>query len=237
MSIIAVRSIPISTQTKYAWKDSGVTFARRDRSVESVLGMNYGAVLNLGNTSFITDDERVWNEGTVIRPLVRPADAHALLTNLMPPNEWQGEGFYWEKYTGRAGNGKTRWYLMDERAFDILKERVQWSGGDVQREIAGQEYRAITVGDKVVQVNARHGVNGDRSYTWVGVRNAPAEIKRVAKLAAARLDSKRTVIAWDMVLSPDSTEARIFEGNTCPGVNQATAQRIVDAIKGRGYDG
>ena len=104
--------------------------------------------------------------------------------------------------------------------------------GDVQKHISGQEFRVITVGHKVVQVTKRDGghLSSDRIYSWVGVHDAPAIVKDVARLAARELLSSKTIIGWDVISDPD-TSAYILEGNSCPGVNEHTAHRILNAVE------
>jgi len=84
-------------------------------------------------------------------------------------------------------------------------------------------------------VNKRHGENGDRSYTWVGVTNAPTPVKEIAREAARRLESEQTIIGWDVVHGEEVNSTFIFEGNTCPGTNTALAQRNIDQVEGRSY--
>ncbi|KKL87884.1 hypothetical protein LCGC14_1930230, partial [marine sediment metagenome] len=44
------------------------------------------------------------------------------------------------------------------------------------------------------------------------------------------------IIGWDVIISDDGYNTFILEGNSCPGVNAATAGRILNAIEGTSYD-
>jgi len=235
MRAMAVRSIPLSSATRHAWKSAGVSFARRDRTDADIMRITPPGIpiLNLGSSTFALDHDAVWNIAENVKPLLTPAGTREKFSPFLPPGTWQGDGFYWEKYSGRAGRNKQRLYLSNEWIHDSTRHTAQHGQGDLQLEVEGQEYRAITVGDKVVQVNARYGSNGAREYRWVGVRNAPAPIKSTAKACASLLEGNN-VIAWDLIMTEDE-RVYMFEGNSCPGINDATAQRIVAAMLGENY--
>lgn len=220
MSIIAVRSIGLGQETREAWRDAGVSYARRGRSVEEVLQMPYDMVLNLGKTSFITDDPRVWNKGQHIKDLVWPGTARDILGEMMPPRATNFPNDVWIKTPGFGGRGKFR-KIVDQSL--ILPKEWDW-----QIHIEGQEYRLITVGHRLVQDLQRYGDNGERTYQWIRMREVPAYMKDMAR-EAARLFDGNNVIAWDMI---DTGErGYILEGNTCPGVSLPTAERIVTEMK------
>jgi len=230
-----------------AWKEQGGWFPKRERSIESKLDLmvrSYDAsspIINLGDMGFTPSDEQLvvrginpdlfYNRPHVVRPLVRPGTTRLLLDEFLPsdprtmPLLW---GDVWVKAPGQAGQGKTKYSNIEFSHLPAIP--VDW---DMQVHVEGQEYRVVTVGTKVVQVNERHGVNGDRSYTWVGVLNAPTPVKEIAREAARRLEDERTIIGWD-VIHGDRTY--IFEGNTCPGTNDALARRIINFIDGREYE-
>ncbi len=220
MSIIAIRSVTLSTKTADAWKAAGVRLARRGRSMQSVLDMGYSFVLNLGKSTFRPPrDIEVWNHGEDIYPLLYPGLTRELLDDLMPPRTL-GTGDVWIKAPGAHGRGKYR------KAVDrdlVLPREWDWC-----QHIEGQEYRIITVGHRVVQDFLRHGENGNRSYEWVRMREVPRVLKDTAREAARRIPGNN-VIAWDMVY--DGTNAYVFEGNTCPGVNEDTVRRIVTEME------
>lgn len=241
MRAMLVRSIPLSAETSNAWKENGALFARRDRSPQSVLDITPEDVpiLNLGNSNFIPDrvDERVWNDAPYVNFLLSAWRTSVILEDYVAPVTWQGRGLYWVKFQGRGGSNKIRTFLGSEQEFDARSRSAMWNDGIVQRHVDGQEYRVITVGSKVVQVNRRTGENGNRSYEWIGVRAAPGDVKAMVRDAAeyAFPDYERTVIGWDVIVDALGVPY-IFEGNACPGVNTSTAKRILDAMTGVSYD-
>lgn len=229
---LLIRSIPLASSTRDAWKEAGAFFARRDSDADRVDRIRNGnPVINLGNSAM--DMPYLWNRGSVILPLINPMTARALLDGLMPSGEWEGEGYYWLKGEGRGGANKERLFIETAQAHHELWLRAHWMQGDVQQDTVGAEYRVITVGHKVVQVALRTGLNGNRRYEWVGVTNARPAVKGIARDAARMLGSEKTIIGWDVM----DTEmgAYILEGNSCPGVNEATANRILNEIEGIGY--
>jgi len=230
---LMVRSIPLSRDTRDAWKDAGAMFARRERNDTEIQRIADGRpIINLGSSTLgLTSN--VWNEADNIAPLLTPASSRVVFNDLMPTDEWIGPDFYWSKAPGRGGNGKQRYYLNDKQGHNVIKSDSDWNEGDIQLELVGQEYRVITVQDKVVQVMKRSGTNGSRTYEWLGVKAAPSHVKDVARKAADRLNG-RNIIGWDVV--EWYGRAYIFEGNSCPGVNAATASRILDAVEGVGYN-
>lgn len=230
---LMVRSIPLSTDTRDAWKEAGAWFARRDRTDSQIERIADGrTIINLGSSNLGLVTDNVWNKSDDIAPLLTPASSRVMFHELMPTDEWIGPDFYWAKTPGRGGNGKQRYYLNDRQAHNVIKRDTDWNEGDIQLELVGQEYRVITVEDKVVQVMKRSGTNGSRVYEWVGVSAAPDHIKKVARTASSRLNG-RNIIGWDVV--EWFGRAYIFEGNSCPGVNAATAGRILDAVEGLRY--
>jgi hypothetical protein len=182
------------------------------------------------------DIEGSWNRASVVRPLLNPKDSRVTFNSLMPTSLWVDEGYYWLKGQGRGGANKEKVYVEDFNSYNNLLSRANWIDGDVQQDIVGQEYRVITVGHKVVQVSERHGVNGQRNYVWVGVSNAPAHVKETARSAARKLSSEQTIIGWD-IMSDNLGGSFILEGNSCPGVNAATADRILNAVESIPYNG
>jgi hypothetical protein len=180
--------------------------------------------------------EGIWNNAPVVAPLLSPAASRSLLGSLMPSDGWQGEGYYWLKGQGRGGANKEKTYVTTEFSHNELKTRANWMAGDVQHNIVGAEYRVITVGAKVVQVTKRSGANGEREYEWIGVSACPPGIKYVAREAAALLDDDKTIIGWDIIVDEFDDRVFILEGNACPGVNEATAGRILDAVEGIQYE-
>jgi hypothetical protein len=239
-----IRSIALSEDSFNAWKAAGGWFPRRDRTPQSCLqlmrdnGRAEEAIINLGDSTFAPSDEdleyygidpdNLFNHGDNIYPLIRPGDTRKILDELMPPRPTENElpMDVWLKPPGRAGRGKRK-----VRIDELQQVPREW---DIQKHVTGTEYRVITVEHKVVQVNERQGENGNRSYNWVGVTNAPSNIKSIAK-RAARVLQGRNIIGWDVIVDQHN-KAYILEGNSCPGVNYATADRVIRAATGRTYD-
>ena len=234
-----VRSITLAQSLVRTWKELGGWFPMRERTTQSMLELrltNYDVdspIINLGNTRFNPDEgmlhryrahDKVWNKGEDIRPLVQPASTRTLFNDLMPPQPTEYPVKAWVKAPGFGGRGKEQIELQSAR--DVP------GGWDVQIHVEGQEYRAITVGDKVVQGYLRHGENGDRSYVWTGVTNLPDDVRNLAKIAAVRLPGNN-FIAWDIIMNDN--EIGLFEGNSCPGVNPATARRVLRQMEGQHY--
>lgn len=231
MRIFGIRSVQLHTDTTQAWKNAGVSFFRRGSEISSIISRMLDnpdmVVLNLGKTSatfkMYENPElagRIWNDGSDIRPLVWPGTSAELLTGLTPPKPESFPADIWIKAPGRAGRGK--FHKQVDRPMSLPKE---W---DWQAHIIGQEYRVVTVGHKVVQNFERHGPNGNREYRWVRMADTPKRVKKLARVAARRVPGLN-VIAWDIVSTEE--EAYVFEGNTCPGVNVATANRVVEEIR------
>lgn len=231
---LLVRSIPLSSDTRNAWKDAGAVFARRDRNTQQILEIRYDRpIINLGASWFGPDEEGIWNKGTNVKSLLTPALTRLKFGTHLPTNRWVGPDKYWLKGPGRAGNNKTLHNVRTYDEFNELVSQARWIDGDVQLHIDGQEYRVITVGNKIVQGMERHGENGQREYRWVGVNGLPSSIKRRVKQCNELLDGDN-IIGWDGIVH-DSGDAFVFEGNSCPGVNSATAGRILDAVEGISY--
>ena len=223
MSILAVRSVALSTDTANAWKEAGVSFARRGRPTHEIMNMGYDVILNLGKSAFRPDIDfhRVWNHGADIEPLLYPGITREMMNDLMPPQSVE-HGDVWIKAPGAHGRGKFRTSMDQE---PVLPREWDWC-----MHIPGQEYRLVTVGHKVVQDFLRHGDNGSRVYEWVPMAEVPRTLKEVAREAARRIPGNN-VIAWDMVLSEETGIPYLFEGNTCPGVNVNTVRRIITEIE------
>jgi hypothetical protein len=240
-----VRSIGLSEETTEAWRQVGGWYPRRDRGINEMLQLfnsnspdNF--IINLGSTSFCPEpellslyginQEKIYNHGDTIRPLVRPGTTRQLLGSLLPPYPRRNNAVavrYWVKAPGAKGRGKAL-----ELGQKVPQVHPDW---DLQTHVVGDEYRVITVNDKVVQVSHRKGPNGERVYNWIGVKAAPSVVKTTAKEAAGKLDGN-TIIGWDIIHVPGMNKAFVLEGNSCPGVNYATAVRIVNQLLGRSYE-
>jgi len=234
MSIIAIRGIRLSSSTKRAWKNADVYFANSHRTTEEILDMGFDHIINLGKSSFkptLHYDQVpiIWNHGNDIEDLIWPGYTRKHLTNLMPPFPTEFPAEAWIKTPGAHGRGK---FLEEIKEPLSLPKRWDW-----QKHIEGTEYRIITVGHKVVQVNKRSGDNNNRQYTWLGLGQAEPVIKRTAR-KAAKLFSGLNIIGWDLIQEDHTDLCYILEGNSCPGVNDETAIRIVTEIveQGRNYE-
>ena len=230
---LMVRSIPLSSVTRNAWKNAGATFAKRTSTPERIERIADGRpIINLGNSS--VHIEGAWNDAPIVAPLLTPYATRRRLGEFLPSPTYLGVGDYWLKGQGRGGANKEMIHVTSLHQQNELKVRARWMEGDVQRHIEGLEFRVITVGLKVVQVSRRSGPDDDRTYTWVGVHDTTMPVKEVAREATRRLDSEKTIIGWDVIQSTSSS-VYILEGNSCPGVNEATANRILDAVEGIEY--
>ncbi len=232
-----VRSIPLALDTRDAWKEAGAMFVRRESNDDRIAylsGYHDAPIINLGSSTCRI--EGIWNEANVIAPLLTPAASRELISSLMPSMLYCGPNYYWLKGQGRGGANKEKLFIRNGAEFDEMYARAQWMDGDVQLHIDGQEYRVITVGSKVVQVTKRDGgvLASDREYEWVGLTGAPSQVKDIARRASSMLSSDKTIIGWD-VITDNMHFVHILEGNACPGVNTATANRILDAVEGIGY--
>ena len=183
--------------------------------------MNYDMILNLGKSSFLTDDERVWNKGQHIIDLIYPGKTRVLFDDLMPPRPTNYPADVWVKQPGAHGRGKSRMYVDYPL---VLPGMWDW-----QEHINGQEYRLVTVGHRLVQDFLRHGENGNRSYEWLPMREVPQELKRMVRLAATRVEGNN-VIAWDTIVD-ETGQPYLLEGNTCPGVTAPTVRRITEEME------
>lgn len=224
-SFIVISALPLSDQTKRAWKEAGAVILRRGSTDERVLGFlrDYPFIINLGKTMFQPTEqvENIWNYGPDIEPLVWPGSTRELFGDLMPPRPTEFPADVWIKTPGRAGRGKFHKQVDHE-----LHLPRQW---DWQEHLEGEEYRIITVGRRIVQDFRRFGQNGDRSYEWLAMRDVPSVLKDLVREAASRV-AQQTVVAWDTMLTTTG-QPYLFEGNTCPGMSTATAERIVREIE------
>ncbi len=249
MTIMLRRSIGLSESTSDAWKSIGGWFPRRERNTESCLdlimrqGRGADPIINLGDTTFHPSDNLlmvngitgpVYNLGDNIRHITQPGRTRLRLGEFLPPDPRRFSPAYltgdtWIKAPGQGGQGKTRIQTTEAITTSIP---AAW---DMQMHVEGQEYRVITVDDKVVQVSERYGLDGDRTYKWIGVKAAPTPVKEIAREATRRLDG-HNIIGWDIIMGnmPDSTY--VLEGNSSPGVNRETASRIFKQIKGDTYE-
>lgn len=237
MKVLMVKSIPLSEDTQAAWKaseDHEVKFLGRNRDVVEARDIaeryNYDLVVNLGNSSLKLGDGRdagvpLVNSGEVVELLKDSAKVRAgLLGQHLPPRPQRGEAF-WIKGGGFGGRNKQHMPMFDPEA------DYGFPDADLQRHVVGKEYRVITVGSKIVQVQRRiddHPLNPEiREYEWVGLRGTPKAVKAFVKHLLISMPSY-SLIGWDIIATDQAIY--LLEGNTCPGVNEATAERILKQL-------
>jgi hypothetical protein len=239
MTLLVVKSIPLSRDTVRAWKSTNqVTFLRRSRNGEipHTIARRYDAILNLGNVQLTVggSGHRIYNSPNSIRAV---STAPALRRTLgdtdlgvIPPYEFDGP--HWHKHSGFGGEGKT----FHEDVIPTLCHRMR---GDVQQHVEGMEYRIISVGERIVQASRKDDSYVDTrtgrrrfNYTWVGVEGIRRGgfIPTIKAATHAIPNGERTIIGWDVIY--DGEKPWIIEANTSPGVNEATAARISSAIRG-----
>jgi len=51
MSLLGIRSIPLSAQTQAAWRSIGMRFLRRSRDPNEFTRFNFPHIINLGNST------------------------------------------------------------------------------------------------------------------------------------------------------------------------------------------
>lgn len=227
--VLALRSVPLSKETRDAWHVSGVRFVRRTRTpgqiARIVEGNGYEAILNLGtvgNMGYISDSP-VWNPDSVVRAVSK---THRLRQTLdgegMPPLDDSGP--HWHKSGGWGGSG-----------VHYCSKPCGIGGEEVQKHIEGTEYRVITVGDAIVQAMVKEDLewkNGRHSFTWTWVGVKGVSKNGIIPLLKAAVDAipngDRAMLGWDVIAN---TKPYILECNTSPGVNAATARRILQHME------
>ncbi len=108
MSFLIIRSIPLSEETREAWKSVGGKFLRRSRdgTVPNDYNNRYRYILNLGHFRVSTSIDVVFNEPDVMRAVTRPIALRETLGELdvLPENTINGP--HWHKNPGWRGRGK-----------------------------------------------------------------------------------------------------------------------------------
>jgi hypothetical protein len=165
-----------------------------------------------------------WNVGDNIRMIRSPSAMRSNFGDLMPELPALDDSNWWLKSYGRAGTGNT--HYTNFTYGDLISDGELAGGVDAQVHIDGYEYRVTTVGDRIVQQHVRTGVDPDRSYQWINADSLPKGVRPMVKEAAARIPG-HNVVSWDTIVSD---KPYILEGNSSPGINVATAQRVVKEI-------
>jgi len=236
------RSIPLSEQTREAWTEGGATLFKRSSTNERMAflaDLRGRDVLNFAATfDFDSPNARCWNPAPVVKLLTNPFkfqqrmnlgntdERTYLVPQLLSDDDHMTD--VWLKGPGRHGSGSSRCLLEQLGGYGPGEDPYA-----IQPHIEGTEYRAITVNNKVVQLSRRIGGNDAREYEWIGTRGAPRGIIPAAKHADRILlnatDADWRVVGWDLIKDADG-RVWVLEGNSCPGVNIATAQRIRAAM-------
>lgn len=240
MSLIyLIRSIALSEETMDAWRQGADTlFVRRDRTPEEQLRImeRNGALcaINLGNSAFNLRSSwlPIVNRAEVVAPLLSPGATRDKLDEFLPPKPTEFPADVWLKAPGRGGKGKTHKILSE----DLEKVPADW---DVQLHITGKEFRVVTVNDRIVQGHAQTNTDDPtkREYEWTGVWGLPKPVRMLARRAAARLlegydeFEEFILVGWDIIWDEVTNKAYLLEGNSCPGVNTATVERIVHTLQ------
>ena len=233
--VLVVRGMPLTAATVQAWKDGGQSqdvathFMRSGGLPERLadLADRYDAILNLGRLGLddYTCGVPMFNITESISMLNSPVHVRrSPLAVMLPPKAVPVDGMFrnvWVKAKGFHDKGN----IFRET---ISVGEVAMLGGDavdVQQHVEGQEYRVVTVGDRIVQASTSEG----RVYTWEGVKSLPRVLHLAAKYAAGLLPTDYTVVGWDFIVV-DGGEVFLLEGNSSLGVNAATAGRVLSAM-------
>jgi hypothetical protein len=226
---LATRSVPLAKDTMEAWRKQGVIFRHRGRL--KVWDIRYHephiqAVINLGclDMDFKDVPVPIFNQPSLIRAISAPFALRRTMEEMLP--EYTHKGPHWHKTNGYKGVGKK--FLPEfEGGCAVI-------GSESQRHVTGIEYRVISVGDKVVQAQRKHHDGNPLDgfeFEWVGVKGIAKTgiIPYIHEAIKFVPFSKYSIIGWDVILT--DIQPYIIEANTSPGVNEATAKRIISVVK------
>ena len=227
--LLAIRSLPLSKTTADAWRSAGVGFIRRRNHNIDIINKvversNIRAIINLGNLNldFSNIMAPIFNHPDSIRSISSALALRKTLNDYIPKQTFDGP--HWHKRLGYGGAGKVFHEDQTDVCFGV--------SGDSQQHIEGIEYRVITVGDVVVQAHRKDGNDsiGNFDWSWCGVAGIKQTgIISLIKEAVERIPyHSTTVFGWDVIVGDSPF---VIEINTCPGVNEATARRIVQQIE------
>lgn len=229
ISLMVLRSIPLSKETRDAWYSANCHIIRRSKHnsralLQSINAGNRRGLINLGNLDLDLSilNVPVFNSANSIRSISSPLALRRTLNDFIPPSSTTGP--HWHKSGGFGGRGKA-YHKEQVRECALLR-------GDVQKHIEGQEYRVITVGDVVVQAHRKEQLEGvgNFDWNWCGVDGVRTNgiIPTIKDAVTSIPDWQYTVFGWDVIVAD---RPYVIEINTSPGVNEATAKRIVDQIE------
>lgn len=238
MSIAAIEGIKLSQSSAAAWRSAGVQslYPRRIGHPLTFLQAGHNVVLNLGSRAgSVRSIERMF-DGVLYNPvdvvnITTSQEAFSLLMQGLTPEdlmETDAERTVWLKGPGHGGKNKFQLGIAGQ-IYEVPPGFV------VQQHIEGEEWRLHSVNDRIVQSHRRVGENGNREYQWVGVKSTPLDLREMVKEAVRRLNecvpvhTLHTVLAWDLI--HDGDRPYVLEANTAPGMNSATAERIIRQVR------
>ena len=231
MTFLLIRSIPISIQTKSAWKNAGVDVVPRSVTNLNDRYDNISAIINMGNLEIDLSEINtlIFNKHDTIRAISTPKALRNVFGECDPPiiPIATYDGPHWHKGKGCGGANK----MFHE---DTCKDE-HIIASDLQQHIKGTEYRVLTVGDIIVQATQKNRINGIGNFDWNwigvhGIRNSGiiSHIKQAITLIPAWTFS---ILGWDIIYDNSNNNIYTIEINTAPGVNKHSAQRIVNQIR------
>ncbi len=226
---VLLRSIPLGRITRNAWRNNGTHIVRRsadnDRDVRAIVRrVDAKFIINSGSLSHDWSGYPVpvFNHRDSIRAISHPLALRRTLNDYIPAHS--NNGRHWHKRGGYGGMGTIYHQHTTESCSHL--------NGDVQQHISGTEYRVLTVGDTIVQASLkeRANVNLPFSWKWVGI-DGIRSLGIIPLLKSAITDIPNwefTVFGWDIMVDD---RPYILEINTSPGVNDASARRIIQQIE------
>jgi len=230
MRTLAIRGIPLSKRTSEAWRSIGVTFTRTDRRNLNTFIQNWPEIINLGYRGERLDHPNLWNPAELVSILSSKIRTREILGELLPPQNNQTA--HWIK--GRGHSGKQAHYHPGPCTLACPPK-----DHDTQIHLEGPEYRILTVGTSIIQAhnkvwkNPINVQNTFPTYSWVGTKACPKGTIPLCKLAISILSNilhtDTFIIGWDIKMDKRN-RPYIIEGNSCPGINNATAHRIRAAL-------
>ena len=235
MSFLVVQApqCPLSSSTRSAWKSAGGVVLkprnlhqlRRWLAEPPAAYRNPEFIVNSGFSLFTQDDTHVpvINSGDTVSWTTTPYDTYEMVGEFMGEVNRDFSGVpYWLKGPGRGGSNSR--YQVTFSPFYTTPPYI------TQRHYEGVEYRINTVGRRIVQVHQRSGPNHARQYNWVGLSGTQRSIKNTLRDALGSSVHKQTLLAWDTIYNQRDDKLIILEANSSPGLNTATAHRIVNEI-------